>query len=72
MNENIIKIHFFRLRLPGPRPRIAKNDKMSDAGEYKIRPYKRFPGEGRGEPCVHPALSDRLPEVYQHHTRRNK
>jgi amino acid adenylation domain-containing protein len=33
-----------------------------DAGEYKIHPYKGFPGEGRGEPCVHPAFSDSLPE----------
>jgi len=30
-------------------------------GEYKIRPYKGFPDECRGEPCVHPAFLDRLP-----------
>jgi len=34
----------------------------SETGEYKIRPYKGFPGERRGEPCVHPAFSERLLE----------
>jgi saccharopine dehydrogenase-like NADP-dependent oxidoreductase len=43
-------------------PKIAKDDEMNDAGEYKNRPspYKGPPCEGRGEPCVHPAFSDRL------------
>ncbi|NIM18031.1 MAG: hypothetical protein GTO45_39140 [Candidatus Aminicenantes bacterium] len=31
-----------------------------DKGEYKIRPYKGLRGSRRGEPCVHPAFSDRL------------
>jgi len=44
----------------GGRPRIAKNIGIQYKGEHKIRPYKGFPGEGRGEPCVHPALSDSL------------
>ena len=39
---------------------MAKNEKMNETGEYKIRPYKGFPGERRGEPCVHPVFSDRL------------
>jgi hypothetical protein len=33
---------------------------MNETGEYKIRPYKGFLGERRGEPCVHPAFSDSL------------
>ena len=41
-------------------PRIEKNDKINETGEYKIRPDKGFPGERRGEPCVHPAFSDSL------------
>jgi len=46
----------------GGRPRIAKNIGIQYKGEYKIltEPYKGFPDEGRGEPCVHPALSDSL------------
>jgi hypothetical protein len=33
---------------------------MNETGKYKIRPYKGFPGERRGEPCVHPTFSDSL------------
>ncbi len=33
---------------------------MNETGEYKIRPYKGFPGERRGEPCVHPVFSNSL------------
>jgi hypothetical protein len=47
---------------PGGRPRIAKTVEILEKGEYKIRPYKGFPGGGRGEPCVHPEFSDRLLE----------
>jgi drug/metabolite transporter (DMT)-like permease len=36
---------------------IAKLE--SESGQYKIRPYKGFRGERRGEHCVHPAFSDR-------------
>ena len=45
---------------PGVCPRIVKNDKTGETGEYKIPPYKGLPGERRGEPCVHPVFSDRL------------
>ncbi len=39
---------------------MAKNEKLNETGEYKIRPYKRSRGARRGEPCVHPVFSDRL------------
>gem|GEM_PF-689780 len=53
---------FFYQESLGGRPRIAKNIGIQYKGEYKIltEPYKGFPDEGRGEPCVHPALSDSL------------
>ena len=51
---------FFYQESLGGRPRIAKNIGIQYKGEHKIRPYKGFPDEGRGEPCVHPALSDSL------------
>ena len=41
-------------------PIIEKNDKINETGEYNIPPYKGFPSERRGEPCVHPAFSDSL------------
>ncbi len=43
---------------------MAKNEKMNETGEYKIRPYKGLPVERRGEPCVHPAFSDSLVAIY--------
>jgi acyl transferase domain-containing protein/tryptophanase/acyl carrier protein len=46
-----------QVSVPGACPRIAKNNGIHGTGEYKIRPYKEFPGEGRGEPCVHPDLT---------------
>ncbi len=39
---------------------VETSDLLIERGEYKIRPYKGFPGEGRGEPCVHPSLEDQL------------
>jgi len=41
-------------------PKITKRREIYNSGEYKIRPYKEFPGEGRGKPCVHPISSDNL------------
>ncbi len=34
--------------------KTQKNGRMWRSGEYKIRPYKGFPGGRRGEPRVHP------------------
>ncbi len=34
--------------------------KLEKTGEYKIRPYKGFLCEGRGEPRVHPEFSARV------------
>jgi len=47
-----------------PAPSGHPSQEGSETGEYKDRPspYKGFPGECRGEPCVHPAFSDRLLE----------
>jgi len=35
---------------------VVWEEVLSETGEYKIRPYKGFPRERRGEPCVHPTL----------------
>ncbi len=50
------KLHHISSLPLGGCPRIAKINGIQNKGEYKIRPYKRFRGERRGEPCVHPAL----------------
>jgi hypothetical protein len=50
-----------------PRPRIAKIIEMRDMGEVganNYSPLQRFPGGGRGEPCVHPEFSDGLLELH--------
>ncbi len=42
------------------RPGIAKMGQTGDKGEHKVRPYKGFPVQRRGEPCVHPSFPDSL------------
>jgi len=49
-----------RLKNSNRLPRITKRREIYNSGEYKIRPYKVFPGESRGEPCVHPLSSENL------------